>query len=79
MSKYIPVAEMTPEAVAIKHAKVNARNAKNITEKPDLVAERKRRKKLYRSNLKFSNPEAYQNSLASKNTTQPRRRAMKKA
>ena len=41
---YIPVAEMTPEAVAIKHAKVNARNAKNIDEQPELVARRRLKK-----------------------------------
>ena len=44
MPNYKPIAEMTSEAAAIKRAQRNARNARDVIDKPDLTAERRRKK-----------------------------------
>ena len=79
MSKYTPVDQLTVEEHAARRAIINLRYKEDKKKYPDLVAIRKQRKAIYKKNLRYTNPEAFEKAKRVKHLHQKRRRDSIKA
>ena len=79
MSRYIPVANLTAEQHEARKKKVNDRYANDLHQKPELTAQRKKKKSDHKKNLCNTNRPAFDRANASKHVHQKANRAIKRA